>query len=232
MSARRFVAKRVLPVLSIVVALGLAARLLTPVSTVAEEAKAWKIAEPMGKAAFPHALHVEENEIECATCHVGTAEPEREVASPSADACSDCHDEADVEQFFPVGSYHGADFRHRHAMEATVTGARCVTCHEGSETCAMCHDGEEMDFPGHPRSWIFLHSIEARHGQVECSACHSLETFCSDCHLQERVEPSSHKMGGWTRGIIHSSEARRDPMFCASCHAGKEPVCLECHDTR
>lgn len=187
------------------------------------------ISMPPARAAFPHELHVVENEIECSTCHVGTDNPEEKVTAPSPEVCADCHDPQDVAAYFPVGAFHREDWLQTHAMEARSGSDRCTTCHEGSDTCAMCHDGENIDILTHPRNWVFLHSIEARHGETDCKSCHSSEQFCSDCHQMEQVQPTSHQQGGWRRGAVHGGEARRDPTYCASCHAGKEPVCLDCH---
>lgn len=187
------------------------------------------ISTPPARAAFPHDLHVVENEIECAACHPGSDRPEVKVSAPSPEACADCHEPADVAAYFAVGSYHRDDFLETHSMEARSGSDRCTTCHEGSDTCALCHDGENIDLLTHPRNWLFLHSIEARHGQSDCASCHSNESFCSECHRLEQVEPTSHREGGWSRGAVHGGEARRDPTYCASCHAGKEPVCLDCH---
>jgi len=188
------------------------------------------INEPLARAAFPHAKHIEEAELACTDCHGQSMRPEEEAAPmPSPEVCAECHEPSDVAQYFPEGSYHGRDFVHAHALEARTGRGSCTNCHQDSETCAMCHDGENLDLLSHPRNWLFLHPIEAKNGRMDCTVCHASEQFCSSCHADEGVMPSSHRLGGWARGLVHGSEARRDPEYCASCHAGQEPVCTECH---
>lgn len=185
---------------------------------------------PLEKAAFPHATHVEENGMACSACHGGSVRPEEEAAPlPSPGICADCHEPSDVARYFPAGSWHGRDFLHAHALEARTGSESCTVCHQGSESCAMCHHGENLDLLSHPRNWLFLHPIESRNGRMDCAACHASEQFCSSCHADEGVMPGSHRLGGWAGGYIHGAEARRDPEYCAACHAGREPVCTECH---
>ena len=178
---------------------------------------------------FPHDIHVDGEGMSCRDCHGEGAGAEDAPAAASPEACADCHEAGDTARFFPVGSYHSADYRHSHALEVRIGGMDCSACHRGSETCTACHEGENIDFLAHPRNFRFTHSVEARHAQTDCASCHETEGFCAECHVSERVEPGSHRIVGWTRGPVHGAEARRDVEYCAACHGQTEPVCMDCH---
>jgi len=155
---------------------------------------------------FPHALHVEEEGLECLDCHGPAVESHRaDDHLLDTELCLDCHDEGDVPLVWPPG-VRDLLFSHQHHVDGLDMD--CLACHAGAlregvaalpamDGCMTCHTGLQA-----PR---------------ECSACHLAELA--------KLVPPSHD-AGWGDG--HGRLARIWDTGCVPCHAVSD--CQECHE--
>lgn len=176
---------------------------------------------------FSHKMHVQENELECTTCHpkAETSATGMDNLMPAMNVCADCHDVQDSEN---CGTCHSdlenprrvsridrysQKFSHEKHLN---TGLDCLACHAAvvsKETAAA----------------IILPSMG------ECLQCHETRavlTECSSCHLpEENLRPVSH-----TPNFLHNhSDLARNNMIpgsrnlaCTTCH--KIDYCQTCHE--
>jgi len=164
---------------------------------------------------FDHALHVQENGIECEACH-GDAKQATSVKMdlrPSMDTCGDCHDVEDE--------------------------AECATCHVGDDALSYEPSEVEVDFfshQGHLQRGASCETCHATEGSDvvraaamdDCRGCHTTAaqlSDCSQCHARgAEMIPSSHG-AGWESW--HGVEARSADNGCQSCHTQSD--CQQCH---
>lgn len=145
--------------------------------------------------------------------------------------CSDCHNTLDVmvpslrmservDREFP----HRHDFITRHAIEARLDPARCLSCHR-AEGCQSCHKERGVASAGagngsspHPAGFLNpsspeFHGRKARLDIVGCAACHD-QGASSNCIL-------CHKVGG-IGGRPHPEgfepDRARTEVPCRYCH--------------
>jgi hypothetical protein len=172
-----------------------------------------------GDILFPHQLHVEEQELECTTCHVSveSSELSSDLHLPSMDLCSDCHDIEDDEN---CGLCHRNTeepsgyaepqvellFSHQLHLEKELACLNCHTDIDGSGpvehsyrpcmvTCLECHDGVRAP--------------------DDCALCHGEAITLSDIHPE-----------GWLQS--HGDEATAAGSYCTDCHR-EETACIQCH---
>ncbi len=199
---------------------------------------------------FPHTLHIDDEEIECETCHEGvensTSLSERYL--PSMDVCSDCHEVDDDDE---CGSCHakeddpltfedfqptsGLDFSH--AFHTSSFSNICLDCHdyfekENSEDppspwkesdCRACHTSNKPK--NHYVGWLPIHGLELiSFDNEKCSMCHT-ELYCNQCHTNQQVEPRIHQND---YSLNHGFDARSGVKDCGTCHdiIGD---CYSCH---
>lgn len=159
---------------------------------------------------FPHYYHVQEEEIECADCHVGVEDSRSSADNllPDPEFCLDCHDQGDVRLEWPAAE---REFDFDHAYHINQLGAECADCHQGlleetvrsagylpaMDDCMTCHNGMAA-----PR---------------ECAACHSTD--------RALLAPASHT-AGWVKD--HGFDADMPDASCMPCHTVSD--CQECHD--
>lgn len=176
---------------------------------------------------FSHALHVIENEMECADCHGDITDGRFE--HPSHDVCAGCHDE-EVES-------------------ETISRATCGLCHREKDLGQI---GAQKPAADESRRRVFFHT-EALVAQKLCGECHGnnleggkdyvpalsraalLRTMreacvagkpCDMCHvgIDRNVAPDDH-LQDWTR--VHGFRADQEDALCSACH--HEETCRECH---
>lgn len=168
---------------------------------------------------FSHRLHVEDQEIECLTCHPTVEESElsSDKNFPTMEECATCHDVEDDEN---CGMCHKvADepeelpnpvreekFNHKKHLDM---GIECITCHakipasEGPavenlptmKTCFTCHNNKKAP--------------------QDCNLCHQTILSINDIHPTD-----------WKN--THGDEANTNPLYCSNCHTG-QTSCIDCH---
>ncbi len=148
----------------------------------------------------------------CTDCHAGT------VATTIERIQGDRLDRAFI---------HRGDYLSRHAVDASVMGDTCLSCHAPT-SCTTCHEmygvTEKARNPHspHPPGWVtaFGRSGHGRAARVDiamCAACHDqgAASICVDCHRVGGIGPSPHPIG-WSAN--HSmAEVSRNGM-CTYCH--------------
>jgi hypothetical protein len=177
---------------------------------------------------FSHQLHVEENEIECSTCHQPT---DGGMSIPGHEVCSNCHEIDEANPSPECLVCHKAkrpseiEIKKTIQMEAqendvvfshkthTYMDTTCETCHPGA---ARATSVSEMSLP----------SLEA------CMECHNEEIApledCSLCHEASSPVNATHKLN-WESE--HGIESKFGNSRCMTCH--QETICIACHsDTK
>lgn len=175
---------------------------------------------------FPHQYHVEEEEIDCATCHaVDKSTSGTDNLLPAMEVCADCHDVDDesncnmchsnVEEAgtSPHITNYSTLFSHEKHIAADL---ECTTCHGEVTDIGI---GQHMQLPG----------------MVACMDCHQskqVSTDCSTCHApNERIKPLSHDLAFIrTHGNVATTFSSKTSMGkdCATCH--KTDFCQDCHE--
>lgn len=155
----------------------------------------------------------------CQSCH-----QERDCQ-----ACHDVSQASTAERRMPEkleGAFvHRGDFMARHAIEASSTPARCLSCHTPA-SCDSCHlargvsqNAKDARFV-HPPGWVSnatgfpsLHGREARRDILSCAACHEQgpATNCIRCHRVGGYGGNPHP-SGWRSARDTSAE------MCRYCH--------------
>jgi predicted CxxxxCH...CXXCH cytochrome family protein len=176
---------------------------------------------------FDHRVHVEDEGLECYTCHVGAEDLER-PGMPALGQCRLCHDEPESEDevdlaaglFDERGAFAHAPFS---ALSAEVTFSHLT--HVSAELdCAACH-GDVTETP----------RLDASVGvsMAECIACHDARQApneCATCHTEVSRDwaPPSHAHG-WTKAHGPASAAREAATGaqCSLCH--EQSTCTSCH---
>lgn len=174
---------------------------------------------PPSDVIFSHQFHVEDQEIDCETCHIdiATSGSAQDRNLPTMDECSSCHDVEDDENCgmchrdiedpsAPPEVDRPIEFPHETHLSRQTP---CETCHSGIATatesvpelmplmavCMNCHDGEQAT--------------------KECRACHGDRLTLVDLHP-----------GDWPNQ--HGDMAANRSRYCANCHKS-EIFCLDCH---
>lgn len=183
-------------------------------------------ADDIRELKFSHKLHIEENEIECETCHEGALESKTgsDNLFPEMETCADCHDIEDDENC----SLCHTDVDDPRAVPRVVDYSPKFS-HEkhlqGGLECNSCHDDVNKKTENQPYHLP---------GMVDCMNCHlkqNVSNACSNCHLPgEKLVPASHA-GDFIHN--HSDMARNSSsvimnrMNCNTCHS--TDYCQECH---
>jgi hypothetical protein len=163
---------------------------------------------------FDHQMHVEDVELDCATCHEGVAESANLLDRylPGKPVCSGCHDLGDTDE---CGTCHvDGDEPVGYVAEAATVDLFSHVKHSGSMECGVCHGGAP-DYASAP-------------AKADCRACHAtVADFqdCSFCHSAGRHNvPESHEMNWETwHGVVAGS----DSDACLVCHVQDD--CQACH---
>ncbi len=178
-------------------------------------------------SAFPHDIHVEDQEIGCEECH--PQESGADLPSlPAVNTCGFCHDPEDDEDPaapFLAGGAPSWVRAGRQSDEIMFEHTRHVEAAKGS--CTACHQDVAA-------SWAVLSSMRMR--MDTCMACHQEQgasNECAACHhrLRPDTAPDSHREG-WT--LRHGQRWRslaggRTVDRCDLCHT--QGSCDECHTT-
>lgn len=189
-------------------------------------------------AVFSHQVHVVEQGLDCAMCHM-TEDGATRPLPPDLGQCALCHDSLDADKpehrraaaFFVAAPGAPADaapvlraglprysseVRFDHTAHAALLGDDCLACHVGMDQSAALRLDDALSMR-------------------DCTECHERSgraDTCSVCHteLDLGVAPPNHVRDWLT---LHG-EASRDPhpptaSDCALCHS--QASCTECHQS-
>jgi hypothetical protein len=166
------------------------------------------------------------------------------AAGSSRDLCTSCHRESEcaechganvpalpqVMHFDEPGrpDMHARGFAARHALEAGVDPATCLSCHRDQSFCRDCHEKRGLlqasatRASPHPAGWVSANAGQNRHGEearrnpVSCASCHggAGELLCVGCHRVGGPGGSPHPAG-------FSSSKALSELPCRLCHSGE-----------
>ena len=201
----------------------LAAGLLGVAGCLVLEQFGWDSAEPQ----FNHQLHVEQEEIDCMSCHMWY-EDEEEPGFPRLKACMLCHEDFDEDAqpearaaaFYEDGKYMVSRVN---ALDLEVSFSHMQHAPD-EESCADCHEAviESDDV----RPWMAV----TMGACVKCHEATGEPVACDSCHEEIRADtaPRTHA-GGWDQfhglGVRNNSQLTVDR--CDMCH--EESTCTSCH---
>lgn len=172
-----------------------------------------------------HAVHVVENEMECADCHAsnkagGFVRPGHRVCNECHDdiietkkiekkTCGVCHREKNLAE---IPERPAPPDKSRSFVHGAGLGLKCDDCHTSVKT--------EKTAWVPPMSRRQIIRIRDRY--------HAAKRPCEECHLDmdPKVAPANHKRA-WVR--LHGLRATADPALCSTCH--HEETCRECHQS-
>jgi len=212
----------------------------------------------IGDLKFAHATHEKDKSgapVPCQTCHAGVpdATNREDMAVPSMERCTQCHEDAqrspDRVRMSNCGVCHGAidsgspplnhnvtgtrpadhtiEFRKSHGEAARHADARCRFCHtelQGASEDNCFQCHQVMKPRDHNLMFRDDHGREAQADGTRCATCHAPET-CAACHS---IPPRSHTPIAEFRLGGHAEQARFGLTQCLTCHT-YETTCAKCH---
>jgi hypothetical protein len=191
--------------------------------------------------AFSHRLHVQEEELDCVSCHEG-AQVEAHAGLPGPDACDVCHELLDEERpperavsnLFEDEVFHaerGRELSDEILFSHPDHVARiedCGTCHLGIATNEDVLSMPPVDMA----ACIDCHEASGR--RDECATCHE--------RLDRTWEPPGHALdwiarhGRASRGAhpatVDDCRTCHEPASCESCHRLEPPRGHDAHFRR
>lgn len=179
---------------------------------------------------FPHRVHVVDNGLACALCHLGVRTSD-DAALPPPEMCAQCHDRFDATKaaerrlaafFDPAGRYRrvavsarAPDVVFSHRAHAAAPGLECTACHADV--------AEQAEVP--------LQPLATKTQCMECHAQHGRGNECRECHraIDRSWAPPTHDPH-WDRRhgerVRAGSQASMDR--CSLCHV-ESTGCTACH---
>ena len=161
------------------------------------------------KAAFSHNQHVEEFELECASCHSTVFAMKKGAANANGDF----------------------------TMAAFAEGKYCGSCHNGDDAftaasqCESCHfpPTEKIVFNKPVKSVIFDHEIHVGREEISCESCHKEVFAMEQGHVADSKLASSDDLQ-----VKREYLEKLHGKFCGSCHDsdqafGYQTRCTVCH---
>ncbi len=161
------------------------------------------------KAAFSHASHVEEFELECVSCHNEAFTMKKGAAT------------------------NNKDF----TMLAFKEGKYCGSCHNGDDAfdsatqCESCHfpPTEKIIFTQPVKSVVFDHNIHVKKGELSCESCHR-EVFTMKKGTIEGEELILSENPVEKRAYLVNLHKK----YCGTCHDSSQAFgyltrCTVCH---
>ena len=170
---------------------------------------------------FSHALHVVENEIECASCHesIESSVSAADRNLPSMEACGDCHA---IEGDGNCGQCHRDPDEPSGSPETDPTTSFNHKLHLGNSlVCADCH-GNLADLNDETATDVLMP------GMPTCMACHNGERADNDCRICHGPGVTLADIHPIDWRHQHGGRANLEGSFCAGCHQS-ESFCIDCH---
>lgn len=110
----------------------------------------------------------------------------------------------------------GANVLFRHKQHVEKFGLRCVTCHQGTESCSTCHKPATQTAAVTKklpldRPWEDVHA--------DCKGCHVREqSKCNHCHFKDEEPPPAPFDHAITGQLLDDAHA---VLKCADCHGSR-----------
>jgi hypothetical protein len=179
------------------------------------------------RLAFSHAVHVQEQGLECINCHEDASVSDT-PGMPAPETCETCHvqlDEAKPEERRVAALFEDDVFR---AVHASALADELVFSHlrhtEALEDCSACHRGIESN------ARIEEDKAFAMDDCTDCHAEKKVANECATCHTRVDTAwpPPSHQHS-WKQqhGMVVRSKSQVTADSCVLCH--QESSCTECH---
>ncbi|MEN8191548.1 MAG: cytochrome c3 family protein [Bacteroidota bacterium] len=173
---------------------------------------------------FSHKSHIEEQEMECTSCHQGLEKVDYGFESatlfPSMGDCYQCHDNTSkatnvceqchvsTADLVPL-NHKQVNFNKDHKFSSLEADADCAMCHDNN-FCESCHVGtimiDETNAPDNFLTPYSPHRLVDNTNQQQISLVHDLNYRYN-----------------------HGIDARGKASECATCHQ-TETFCAECHN--
>lgn len=190
------------------------------------------LAEPRrSEPSFPHAVHLQDKQLDCAFCH-GTARSSDEPGMPPPELCTTCHERFDPEK--PperrLAAFYGERGRYRKVADATLpedirfSHRRHVT--DARLDCIDCH-GDVAAQTEVPLGPLVV--------KDDCMSCHERvgkRNECRECHvgIDRSTRPPTHDAGfGRAHGEVFRHASTRSVDRCTLCH-DEATGCRACHE--
>jgi hypothetical protein len=200
---------------------------------------------------FSHRLHIEDVEMECASCHAGVAESisgKDDLYSFDHESCGECHTDAIEEDCemchnnldemqLPRITDLMPDFSHKLHLSSK---ASCESCHSGisekesddpatvdamPKSCIDCHTAMEAIPVDHKIHWVSLHGKNTNDiADPNCASCHT-QGYCIACHEGDNTDFTIHPQN---YEMLHAADYRTERKDCSVCHHSSN-FCVDCH---
>ncbi len=174
---------------------------------------------------FSHQLHIEENEIECQTCHTKSEESitGSEDLLPTRAICGNCHDVDDEDncktchgKMIPRALPRIQDYKEQFSHKKHI---------ESGQDCQKCHEDKIH------KNIILPYILPDMNRCIECHRAEAVTHRCETCHIPEEIQkPVNH-----TSDFIHShgdlgknESIGSSEKSCSTCH--EPPYCQNCHE--
>ncbi len=180
---------------------------------------------------FNHAVHVEDEEIQCAACH-RTATKEAKAGIPEFTSCAKCHEGIDEdlapEKRAKVFLKDGKAVWTRYTTLREGVNFSHKVHHDAKVTCVECH--------GKVGKSKKVSRKDVRVSVSDCMNCHKKKEVlvakdnCAACHttINKKWKPESHQHD-WIplHGTMVGFESKDAHGSCQECHT--ENSCSACH---
>jgi hypothetical protein len=176
---------------------------------------------PKRELTFSHKNHVEEQKVQCETCHTVLDDASAATGElvPAMTTCATCHNDVKATSACETchtnlaslrpADHNRTNFVREHKFSARLGDAKCGVCHT-QETCTDCHNGSELmkvDVPG-----------------KDLMSLHSPRLMAIDRGQGMRLA----KVHDLNFKFTHGISAKGKTMECQTCH-NTEQFCSECH---
>lgn len=173
---------------------------------------------------FSHALHVEEQGVECSSCHGDVAEADdlKQRRLPGVDACKECHEDED--DAGRVASLALASYTPPRIYVPEFSHSLHVGLDEIDGKCAPCHAmGDATRSAAANRHKLCMECHREQFRDQSCRVCHA--DFAIDAPYPDRYFAHTGDFGQ-RHGVV----AKGNEMVCEHCHSPGD--CATCHSAR
>ncbi len=175
---------------------------------------------------FNHSFHINKQNMECQTCHVGISEVDYAFQAanplPKMETCSSCHNSQkgiasnaceachiSTANLIPQ-DHKVSNFKKSHKFLADATDANCAMCHDNS-SCQDCHVATNM--------------LTEKNTASDFYAPYSAHDFV-DGTRQQKIT----RVHDLNFVYTHGMELKGKESECQTCHQ-VESFCVECHNS-
>ncbi len=177
--------------------------------------------KPIREISFNHKFHMQEQKMECVTCHQGMEKTDFATAvnHPSMATCNTCHNNVkannecetchlNIANLRPA-SHSVVSFKKEHGRMSRLRtmDAQCQSCHSNN-FCEQCHDGNNL---------TKLNPKEAM-GLISPRASGNINSLALKGQMVHDINFR----------FTHGIEAKGKAADCQSCHRTQE-FCADCH---